>query len=276
MGGFLQLAPPRPSPEKQREIVAEYETVVKRIALNEKLGRKLEETAQAIYKHWFVDFEFPMSAEDARKLGKPELEGKPYRSSGGEMLFDDVLQKEIPTRWIYGPFGKVCKITMGQSPKGETYNTYGNGVALINGPVEFDSYFTAIRKWTTEPTKLCKTGDLIICVRGSTTGKFVRSNGAFCLGRGVCSLRAIQSQNFVDYTYLSIRGELLSFTTGSTFPNWSSDEIANFPIIIPDIADIQSFDININPLIRFMLNRFRELNLLESIQTLILKTMSKV
>ena len=108
---------PVPSPEKQREIVAEYETVVKRIALNEKLGRKLEETAQAIYKHWFVDFEFPMSAEDARKLSKPELEGKPYQSSGGEMVFDEVLKKKIPLHWKSTTLGSICEIGSGKAPE---------------------------------------------------------------------------------------------------------------------------------------------------------------
>ena len=51
---------PIPSIEKQRVIVKEYNTVVNRIKLNEQLNQKLEETAQALYKHWFVDFEFPI------------------------------------------------------------------------------------------------------------------------------------------------------------------------------------------------------------------------
>ena len=59
---------PVPSIDKQREIVKEYNTIVNRITLNEKLNQKLEETAQAIYKHWFVDFEFP------------DKDGKPYKS----------------------------------------------------------------------------------------------------------------------------------------------------------------------------------------------------
>ena len=111
---FCEMEMPVPSPEKQREIVAEYETVVKRIALNEKLGRKLEETAQAIYKHWFVDFEFPMSAEDARKLSKPELEGKPYQSSGGEMVFDEVLKTKIPLEWETLSLGELGMIRGGK------------------------------------------------------------------------------------------------------------------------------------------------------------------
>ena len=60
---------PIPSIEKQNEIVKEYNIVVNRIKLNEQLNQKLEDTTQALYKHWFVDFEFP------------NKEGKPYKSS---------------------------------------------------------------------------------------------------------------------------------------------------------------------------------------------------
>ena len=82
---FLNLQLPIPSPEKQCEIVAEYNAVQNRISLNNQLIQKLEETAQAIYKHWFVDFEFPNE------------EGKPYKSSGGEMVESEL--GEIPKGW---------------------------------------------------------------------------------------------------------------------------------------------------------------------------------
>jgi len=54
---FCDMELPMPTIEKQREIIKEYNTVVNRIKLNEQLNQKLEETAQALYKHWFVDFE---------------------------------------------------------------------------------------------------------------------------------------------------------------------------------------------------------------------------
>jgi len=65
---------PIPSPEKQLEIVREYNVIQSRIKLNNQLITKLEETAQAIYKQWFVDFEFPNE------------NGLPYKSNGGEMV----------------------------------------------------------------------------------------------------------------------------------------------------------------------------------------------
>lgn len=56
---FCNMQLPLPHINKQKEIVKEYNSIVNRIALNNQLIKKLEETAQAIYKEWFVDFEFP-------------------------------------------------------------------------------------------------------------------------------------------------------------------------------------------------------------------------
>ncbi len=90
---------PIPHIEKQREIVKEYNTIVNRIKLNEQLCQKLEETVQAIYKEWFVDFEFP------------DENGKPYKSSGGEMIFNEELEKEIPKGWNVKEISSFCQIT---------------------------------------------------------------------------------------------------------------------------------------------------------------------
>jgi type I restriction enzyme, S subunit len=77
----------------------------------------------------------------------------------------------IPETWCWVKLGRIAKITMGQSPPGTTYNRVGNGIPLINGPVEFrDGPFgtTVINQYTTAPTNLCNKGDLLLCVRGST------------------------------------------------------------------------------------------------------------
>ncbi|MBK9299768.1 MAG: restriction endonuclease subunit S [Bacteroidetes bacterium] len=84
---FCDMQLPIPHPDKQKEIVKEYNVIQNRIALNQQLIQKLEETAQAIYREWFVDFEFP------------DENGKPYKSNGGEMVWNEELQKEIPKGW---------------------------------------------------------------------------------------------------------------------------------------------------------------------------------
>jgi type I restriction enzyme S subunit len=88
---------PIPSLEKQLEIVKEYNVIQNRITLNNQLITKLEETAQALYKQWFVDFEFP------------DANGKSYRSNGGEMVFCEELDREIPVGWNVADLDKVTK-----------------------------------------------------------------------------------------------------------------------------------------------------------------------
>jgi type I restriction enzyme S subunit len=88
---------PIPSPEKQREIVREYNVIQNRILLNNQLIFKLEEAAQAIYKQWFVDFEFP------------DENGLPYKNNGGEMVWCEELEKEIPIGWEVEKLGKLIE-----------------------------------------------------------------------------------------------------------------------------------------------------------------------
>lgn len=94
---FLDMKLPVPSPEKQRQLVNEYHVLVDRINLNNRLIQKLEETAQAVYKEWFVDFEFP------------DADGKPYKSNGGEMLESEMGMGMIPKGWKLGNIGMVLK-----------------------------------------------------------------------------------------------------------------------------------------------------------------------
>lgn len=110
---FCDMELPVPSIEKQRDIVREYNVVNDRIALNEQLTQKLEDTAQAIYKQWFVDFEFPISKEYAESIGKPELEGKPYKSFGGEMEYCEELNIQTPIGWGSIALGKIADIKAG-------------------------------------------------------------------------------------------------------------------------------------------------------------------
>jgi type I restriction enzyme S subunit len=70
---FCDMKLPIPSITKQKEIVKEYNVIQNRIALNRQLIQKLEETAQAIYKWWFVDFEFPCLPSDYRPAGQVNL-----------------------------------------------------------------------------------------------------------------------------------------------------------------------------------------------------------
>lgn len=120
---------PIPCIEKQREIVREYNVVNNRIVLNEQLTRKLEDTAQSIYKQWFVDFEFPIPKEYAKLIGKPDLNGKPYKSSGGEMQYCDDLEQEIPIIFTYSKLNELISHKKGNAFKSSDY--VEDGVKIV-------------------------------------------------------------------------------------------------------------------------------------------------
>ncbi|MCG2419357.1 restriction endonuclease subunit S [Aequorivita sp. F47161] len=135
---FMDFELPVPSLETQQEIVNEYHTITKRIDLNEQLNQKLEETAQALYKHWFVDFEFPFDFAQ----GKPDLKGKPYKSSGGVMVYNEELDGEIPDGWEVLPLKEICeKISSGSTPTGGKQAYQTTGISLIRSMNVYDFKF---------------------------------------------------------------------------------------------------------------------------------------
>ena len=107
---FCNMELPVPSIEKQREIVAQYQAVENKIKVNEQICEKLEATAQTLYKQWFVDFEFPITDTEALEVfddvaSRASATG--YKSSGGSMVFNEELEKEIPEGWEVGTLGDI-------------------------------------------------------------------------------------------------------------------------------------------------------------------------
>ena len=114
---------------------------------------------------------------------------------------------------------------------------------LINGPVEFDDYFPVKTKWTGAATRFAAEGDLIFCVRGSTTGRRVVSDGEYGIGRGVCAIRAKAGyQSFLYQTVNVGLDRLLAKTTGSVFPSLSAPDIKGFPVLKPGNAILEAFE----------------------------------
>lgn len=125
---------------------------------------------------------------------------------------------------------------MGQSPPGTSYNRNGHGAPLINGPTEFTARYPVPKQWTTAPVRFCEAGDVLICVRGSSTGRTNIADTAYCIGRGVAAVRASRGndQTFVQYALAAVVADLLKLQTGSTFPSIDSRVIRGGAVLIPD------------------------------------------
>jgi type I restriction enzyme, S subunit len=155
-------------------------------------------------------------------------------------FFESYLNKVFSEKgegWEEKRLGEVAEVNMGQSPEGSSYNSKGCGLPLINGPTEFggvDPFLeTKAIKFTTQPKKICKKGDLILCVRGSTTGRMNIAGFDSCIGRGVASISSDHYQEWLNQYISFCRKRIFDLGTGSTFPNISSEKLINFLIPIP-------------------------------------------
>lgn len=131
--------------------------------------------------------------------------------------------------------GAVCEIVMGQSPEGDYCNENGLGVPLLNGPTEFGLTHPTPVQFTTKPKKMSLKGDLLFCVRGSTTGRMNWSDREYAIGRGLAAIRGINGYpNIYVRAVIEAKIEsLLLKATGSTFPNVGKEMISE--ILIPYI-----------------------------------------
>lgn len=237
---FENMQLPIPHPDKQREIVKEYNTIQNRINLNNQLIQKLEETTQAIYREWFVE---------------------------------GIDLENLPEGWRVGKLSDIATIIMGQSPEGESYNEVGDGSPLINGPVEFGEYFTVKTRWTIEPKKYCKKSDLIFCVRGSTVGRHVIADDNYAIGRGVCAISSIYQNHLVQLIKANL-AEILKDVTGSTFPNVDRITLESYPIVIGKHETLQKFEKIASPINQMIWIKSKENQKLTELKELLLSKLA--
>lgn len=115
---FSELELQVPPLEIQRKIIDQIKPIDCKIAINRKINATLEKVAKKLYDYWFVQFDFP------------NAEGKPYKSSGGRMVYNKILKRNIPEGWTVRCLGDTF-----EHNRGISYNTQtitGEGIPMIN------------------------------------------------------------------------------------------------------------------------------------------------
>lgn len=161
----------------QKRIAAILSKIDRKIELNCAINQNLEAMAKQLYDYWFVQFDFPNE------------EGKPYKSSGGNMVWNEKLKRNIPIGWNNGTLIDIANITMGQSPDGTSYNEIGEGVLFYQGSTDFGMRFPSVRQYTTAPSRFAKKGDILMSVR-APVGAVNIANNDCCIGRGLSALNS--------------------------------------------------------------------------------------
>ena len=97
----------------QQSLAAVLSALDKKIALNKQINARLEDMAKALYDYWFVQFDFP------------DANGKPYKSSGGDMVFDETLKRKIPKGWEVKKIESILTIGSGFPFNSKDYTDRG-------------------------------------------------------------------------------------------------------------------------------------------------------
>ena len=137
---------------------------------------------------------------------------------------------------------KYFEITMGQSPAGESYNEIGRGIPFFQGKKEFGEKYPSVEKWTTQPSKLAKFGDILMSIR-APVGSLNMCNIDCCIGRGLASIRCKEGikTDFV-YSLLKVKEkEIDGLGNGSTFKAITSRQLLSIKIPLPPFSLQQKF-----------------------------------
>ena len=226
-----------PSLAEQKQIGQLLFDIDRKIEINRAINHNLEAMAKQLYDYWFMQFDFP------------DENGKPYKSSGGAMVYNENLKRNIPEGWNDGIFADIANITMGQSPDGSSYNETGKGEIFYQGSTDFGIRFPSVRMYTTSPTRYAKQGDILMSVR-APVGAVNIANSDCCIGRGLSAINSmIGSITYIYYVvhYLKVRFDNLN-TAGTTFGSITKDELFNLPVVVPSNDVIERFEVICKPI----------------------------
>ncbi len=159
------------------------------------------------------------------------------RIFSGQLRFKDAHGQSYPD-WEVRKLGEVAEIKMGQSPDSKSYNDTHEGIPLIQGNADIVNRISQPRNWTTEITKTCNIGDLILTVR-APVGSIAKSNHYACIGRGVASIKNNSNSN-QEYLYqflINFEKNWKGIEQGSTFTSVSGLEIKNLNSPFPSLPE---------------------------------------
>jgi len=210
---------PIPSLVKQLEIVKEYNVVQNRIKLNNQFIARLEETAQTIYKHWFVDFEFP------------DEKGLAYKSNGGEMEWCEELGINIPKYFVAKSISQLCNISSSRRIFENEYTSDGvpfyrgkeitlkkNGNSIAEPIFISEKRYNELIKLSGKPVK----GDILMTAVGTIGSTYLVQDEKFYFKDGnVIWFRKFESEwvNMYLYDFMqskSFKDLINEITIGST------------------------------------------------------------
>lgn len=235
----------------QENIANKLSIIDKKIANNNAICSDLESLAELLYDYWFIQFDFP------------DENGRPYKSSGGKMVWNEKLKRNIPVGWEVKPLGDYISIIRGVSfkPEDELKQRSDNSISLLksnniqNGMINFDktvflpSYLAERNQWLTK-------GSVFITMSSGSKAHMGKTAviyedlpyvfGAFCA-------KIVIDDSIMGYLATYFRGTwfrayIENVTAGTSINNIGNEQLSSILLPIPDSDTQNRFEEQLKPM----------------------------
>ena len=229
----------------QNSVAKILDDIANKRDINNSICAELEETAKLLYDYWFVQFDFP------------DENGKPYKSSGGKMVWNDELKREIPAWWQAGTLGDVLStLECGDRPSGGAEQS---GIPSIGAEniVGIGRYNYSSEKYVSKEyfqkmkTGVVKSWDVLMYKDGAGVGQTSMFGDGFPYEE--CAINShvfiLRSDNnlYQDYLYLTLCQEhvmkiIVSLSMKAAQPGLNQPAVKSIPVVVPPNVILTSFN----------------------------------
>ena len=241
----------------QRKVVTVLSAIDRKIELNRQINDNLEAMAKQLYDYWFVQFDFPNE------------EGKPYKSSGGAMVWNERLKREIPIGWTCCSIKEMCDINKKTINKDEHKQIeYLDTGSITQGHISNTEIYNVDMAPSRAQRKVEDLSILYSSVRprllhygilSKPKENFIVSTGFVTLD-AKCKKMALMVYYFLTSNTITEHLASIADTAVSSYPSISPDDIAYLDIVIPSNDIIQKYNDIVEPMFRKMSTLRKEID----------------
>ena len=252
-----------PERKQQDFLVKILSDIDDKIEVLHQINDNLSELAKTIYDYWFVQFDFP------------DEKGKPYKTSGGKMVYNEVLKREIPEGWEVKSLGEILTIASGFPFDSNDYNEYGNYQIITIKNVQ-ENYLSLSKadRISFIPSKMksfcfLEIGDILISLTGNV-GRlcFVNKQNLLLnqrVGKFLCD------EKYKNYIYCLFNSNetkvrLEKIATGSSQKNLSPIDAVDSFSFIPKENILKKFNKKTNPIYKKNIENLQQIEHLQSLR----------
>ncbi len=220
-----------PDFEEQRKIANILSAIDDKIQINNQINQELEAMAKTLYDYWFVQFDFP------------DQNGKPYKSSGGKMVYNPELKREIPEGWGVETLRDFeSKIITGKTPSRANSDNFGGKIPFITiGDIRGNTFIYSTSESLTDlgasvqQNKYLPEGSLCVsCI--ATVGEIGFTTEWSHTNQQINSI-VFEDETHRYYLYFALKNYFenakASAKTGNTFANMNKEDFSGIRIILP-------------------------------------------